>query len=52
MFILSKKVIKVVKKLNSLLWSGFKLFKPHLIHRNAHVIAKMRCGAVMVLAKL
>ena len=27
-------------------------FKLHLIHSIAHVIAKMRCGAVMVLSKL
>ena len=33
-------------------YTDFKPFKPHLIHRTAHVIAKMRCNAVMVLAKL
>jgi len=27
-------------------------FKPHFIHRITHVIAKMRCGAIMVLVKL
>ena len=27
-------------------------FKPYLIHSIAHVTAKMRCGAVMVLVKL
>ena len=32
-------------------YTNFKSFKPHLIHRTVYVIAKMRCGAVMVLAK-
>ena len=32
-------------------YTNFNLFKPHLIHSTAHVIAKMRYSAVMVLAK-
>ena len=30
----------------------YTYFKLHLIHCTTHVIAKMRCGVVMVLAKL
>ena len=34
------------------IYTNFKPFKPHFIHRIAHVTAKMKCGAVIVLAKL
>ena len=33
-------------------YTNFKSFKPHLIYHTAYVTAKMRCGVVMVLAKL
>ena len=45
-FGLSKKSPKFEK------YTYFKLFKPHFIYCTAYVTAKMRCGAVMVLAKL
>ena len=34
------------------IYTNLKSFKPHLIHRIAYVIAKIKCSAVMVLAKL
>ena len=33
-------------------YTDFISFKPHLIRNIEHVTAKMRCGAVMVFAKL
>ena len=33
-------------------YTDFKSFKLHLIYRTAHLTAKMKCGAIMVLVKL
>ena len=45
-FGLGRKNIKFEK------YTNFKPFKLHLIHSTAHVTAKMKCGEIMILAKL